>query len=80
MKTTALNAAAAKALDRIAEPHRAHISEALAAYALDKPSGTKAMQGGRTVRMRVGDYRVIFDERDNLTEVLAIGHRREIYR
>ena len=51
MKTIALNAAA-KALDRIAEPHRTHIAEALAAYALGKPSDTKAMQGGRTVRDR----------------------------
>ena len=80
MKTIALNAVAAKALDRIAEPHRTQIAEALAAYALGKPSDIKAMQGGKTVRMRVGDYRVIFDEHEKLLEVLAVGHRREIYR
>ena len=28
---------------------------------------------------RVGDYRVIFTEDGTILDVLAIGHRREIY-
>lgn len=31
-------------------------------------------------RFRIGDYRVIFDMRDEELLILAIGHRREIYR
>lgn len=31
-------------------------------------------------RFRIGDYRVIFDLEDKTIVVLAIGHRREIYR
>ena len=58
MKTIALNATAAKALDRIAEPHRTHIAEALAAYALGKPSDTKAMQGG-AARTATGTGQVV---------------------
>lgn len=80
MKTIILGTGAAKSLDRISEPFRSAIAESLAAYALGKPSDTKAMIGTPAVRMRVGDYRVIFDETKTTITVLAIGHRREIYR
>jgi mRNA-degrading endonuclease RelE of RelBE toxin-antitoxin system len=30
--------------------------------------------------MRVGDYRIIFDETPTMITVLALGHRRDIYR
>jgi mRNA interferase RelE/StbE len=80
VKTIVLNPGAAKALDKIAEPQRSQIAESLSGYALGKPSDTKAMAGTPTVRMRIGDYRVIFDETATLITVLAIGHRREIYR
>ena len=80
MKTIVLEPGAAKSLDRIAEPFRAAIADALAAYALGKPCDTKAMAGTSTVRLRVGDYRVIFDETKGTITVLAIGHRRDIYR
>lgn len=80
MKAIVLNSSAAKALDRISEPFRTAIAETLAAYALGKPSDTKAMAGTATVRMRIGDYRVIFDETKTNITVLAIGHRREIFR
>jgi len=38
------------------------------------------MAGTSVVRLRIGDYRAIFDETANTITVLAIGHRREIYR
>lgn len=31
-------------------------------------------------RFRIGDYRVIFDLEDETLVILAVGHRREIYR
>ncbi len=80
MKTIVLNPAAARALDRTAEPMRTRISEALATYAVDGRGDTNAMRGTPTVRLRVGDYRVIFDEDDTTMTVLALGHRRDIYR
>jgi mRNA-degrading endonuclease RelE of RelBE toxin-antitoxin system len=30
--------------------------------------------------VRVGDYRVVFDENGNTITVVAVGHRREVYR
>ena len=80
MKTIVLSPTAAKQLDRIFDQQRVAIVESLAAYALGKPADTKAMVGSPTVRMRIGDYRIIFDETPHSITVLAIGHRREIYR
>jgi len=31
-------------------------------------------------RLRVGDYRIIFDTDESLFIILAVGHRRDIYR
>ena len=40
------------------------------------------MTGGHRYRLRVGDYRIIyaFDAGKNEIYLLAVGHRREIYR
>lgn len=40
------------------------------------------MTGGNRCRLRVGDYRIIytFDTARNEIHLLAVGHRREIYR
>ena len=40
------------------------------------------LAGSNRFRLRVGDYRVIytFDAVGNVIHLLAIGHRREIYR
>ena len=40
------------------------------------------MTGTADYRVRVGDYRVIydFDARQNHLHLLSVGHRREIYR
>ena len=48
-----------------------------------RPSGIKALAGASGVyRLRVGDYRVLYEVHDDqvLVLVLAIGHRREVYR
>ncbi len=40
------------------------------------------MAGGHRYRLRVGDYRIIytFDAGKNEIHLLAVGHRRDIYR
>jgi mRNA interferase RelE/StbE len=40
------------------------------------------MKGSNRYRLRVGDYRIIytFDAGKNEIHLLAVGHRREIYR
>ena len=48
-----------------------------------RPPGTKALAGrSGFYRLRVGDYRVIYEIRDEILTVLVVrvGHRREVYR
>jgi mRNA interferase RelE/StbE len=48
-----------------------------------RPTGAKKLVGSDfTWRLRVGDYRVIYEIRDErlLVLVICIGHRRDIYR
>jgi len=49
-----------------------------------RPHGVKAMQGSRKgyLRLRVGDFRVIYRIEDDrlIVLVVAIGHRREVYK
>ena len=45
-------------------------------------AGAIKMSGQSSWRIRIGDYRVIYDIHDDVLAVLVIkiGHRREIYR
>ena len=48
-----------------------------------RPSGAKKLVGGEGAwRVRTGDYRIVYEIRDDvlLVLVVAVGHRREIYR
>lgn len=47
-----------------------------------RPAGCKKLSGRPGWRIRVGSYRVIYEIHDDklLILVVAVGHRREIYR
>jgi mRNA interferase RelE/StbE len=48
-----------------------------------RPDGVVKLKGEENAyRVRVGDYRIVYEVRDNVLLVLIvkIGHRREIYR
>jgi mRNA interferase RelE/StbE len=47
-----------------------------------RPQGCKKLSGREGWRIKVGDYRVIYeiDDKEKIVTVLHIGHRREIYR
>ena len=44
-------------------------------------AGCKKLKGREGYRIRVGDYRVIYDIYDSrlVVEVIALGHRKNIY-
>jgi len=47
-----------------------------------RPPGAKALQGdGKYLRIRVGDYRVIYQVADDrlIVLVVKVGHRRDVY-
>ncbi len=48
-----------------------------------RPTGAKKLVGGDGEwRVRTGDYRIVYETHDDvlLVLVVAVGHRREIYR
>jgi mRNA interferase RelE/StbE len=75
---------ARRQLLRVPERIRSRIGNAIRALAADPhPPGCKKLTGGTDYfRIRVGDYRVLYEvrDRDVLVLVIKIGHRREVYR
>jgi len=47
-----------------------------------RPADVKKLKGRDAWRIRVGDYRVIYEIHDRVLQIIVItvGHRREIYR
>ena len=74
---------AVKALGKLPGKIRRQISEKIDALA-DNPrqAGAEKLQGANLFRIRSGDYRVIYQIKDNVLIVLVvrIGHRKDIYR
>ncbi|MCT2140206.1 type II toxin-antitoxin system RelE family toxin [Dietzia cinnamea] len=75
---------AAKALREIHPTEQKRIVRAIAALAgTPRPSGAIQFAGGDgELRIRVGDYRIIYDIEDNalVVLVLRIGHRGDVYK
>lgn len=72
-----------KWLDKAEAPVRARLLHAI--EKLQKPQelrGVKALQGSRSYRIRVGDFRVIYEiyQEQVLVLVVQIDHRREVYK
>lgn len=47
-----------------------------------RPPGCRKLQGRPGYRIRVGDYRIVYDIHDRVVtvEIIDIGHRKDIYR
>ena len=74
---------AAKAVTSLDKPLRRKILAAIDALSGDpRPVGCRKLAGQQAWRIRVGDYRIIYEIHDQvlLVIVVDIGHPREIYR
>ena len=74
---------AQKQIARLPATTQDRIEDALQSLANDpRPRSSRKLRGREGVRLRVGDYRVIYevdDGRRTIT-ILQIGHRRDVYR
>lgn len=73
---------AIKALEKINEPHYSNIKKAIYSLARNpRPAGYKKLKGRDGCRIRVTDYRIIYDIFDDmlLVDVIDLGHRKDIY-
>jgi mRNA interferase RelE/StbE len=79
-----LTSPAARQLRRLDPQARRRLVTAMNLLAAEpRPPGAKDLVGGQgELRVRTGDYRIVYEVRDGvlLVLVLAVGHRREVYR
>ena len=75
---------AAKALKKIPKPERKSISKKIDSLAekLPNPDITKMKGNNPFHKVRVGNYRIIYEIQDDVLLILIvkIGHRKDIYR
>ena len=72
-----------KELDRLPDNVASRILVRLAGLeTIPRPPDVKKLKGLDAWRIRVGDYRVIYEIHDRVLQIIVItvGHRREIYR
>ena len=72
-----------KALDRLPDEIAGRVLKKLGSLqSSPRPTDGKKLKGRDAWRVRVGDYRIIYEiESDRLlVYVLRIGHRRDVYR
>jgi mRNA interferase RelE/StbE len=79
-----IKASALKALARLPKADQARLRARIDALATEpRPQGVVKLAGEENLyRVRAGDYRIIYEIRDDVLRVLviSIGHRREVYR
>ncbi|MGN6188029.1 MAG: type II toxin-antitoxin system RelE family toxin [Conexibacter sp.] len=77
-----LRPAAVRALKKLDPPVARRIHGAIALLAEDpRPPASRPLRGRPGLRVRVGDYRVIYTVEDDvlLVVVVTLGHRRDVY-
>ncbi|HEX3384104.1 MAG TPA: type II toxin-antitoxin system RelE/ParE family toxin [Mucilaginibacter sp.] len=73
---------ALKDLEKINEPFYSNIKQSISDLTTNpRPHGYIKLKGRSGYRIRVGNYRVIYDIFDTLlvVDVITIGHRKDIY-
>lgn len=80
--TVVLTRTAQKQLDKLPDSVAETLLDAIEQLAVEpRPDGYRKLKGRLGYRIRKGDYRVIYDIQDDVltVEVVAVGHRRQIY-
>jgi len=73
---------AVKILEDIGEPYYSKIKAAIYSLAdKPRPPGCKKLKGRNGYRIRISDYRIIYEVFDDelIVDVITLGHRKDIY-
>lgn len=82
MREVSYSRSAVKVLRRMPANEAARIRTKIEQYAADPASlanNVKALVGSAYIRLRVGDWRVIMDDRHRVLQVVQIGPRGGVY-
>ena len=78
-----LSRSARKQMERISGEIETRVLARLSELEINpRPPGCKKLKNRDAWRIRVGDYRVIYEIHDKILQVIVVtvGHRREVYR
>lgn len=81
--TLFIERSAQKSLSKIDTQDKVKIEDAIEALALDpRPANSKKLTGRDAYRIRIGNYRVIYEVDDGklIILVVRVGHRKDVYR
>jgi mRNA interferase RelE/StbE len=79
MKPIVFTAIGARQWSKLSPDVRRRIDGRLTEFAASGHGDVKRLKGRNGMRLRVGEWRVIFYEDQGTIVVAAVGHRREIY-
>nr|WP_249135002.1 type II toxin-antitoxin system RelE/ParE family toxin [Bradyrhizobium sp. AUGA SZCCT0222] len=79
VKEIEFTSAAVRQWRKLTATTRAQIDLKLKAFAETGVGDVKALKGVAGMRLRSGDWRVVFTVSDNTITIHAVGHRRDIY-
>jgi mRNA interferase RelE/StbE len=79
VKDIEFTSAAVRQWRKLTAATRAQIDLKLTAFAETGVGDVKALKGAAGMRLRAGDWRVLFTMTANTITIHAVGHRREIY-
>lgn len=74
---------AEKEMDSLPKSAFDRIAESICMLETDpRPHGSRKLRGLEQYRLRVGTYRILYtvDDRHHIVEIIAVGHRRDVYR
>ncbi len=80
--TVVLSKRAQKQLNKLTDNIAGPIFNAIAGLEENpRPVGCKKLKGRDGYRIRVGNYRIIFDifDAEFIVDIIALGHRKDIY-
>jgi len=78
-----IKSSAEREMDALPKPMFTRVSRAiLQLESAPRPRGAKKLRGRSAYRLRVGSYRVLYtiDNKLHVVEIIAVGHRRDVYR
>ncbi len=73
---------AIKELEKIPDPFYLNIKQAIINLSKNpRPNGFKKIKGRDGYRIRVGNYRIIYNifDKEVVIDIITIGHRKDIY-
>jgi mRNA interferase RelE/StbE len=79
VKEIEFTVAAVRQWRKLTAATRAQVDLKLRAFAETGIGDVKALKGATGMRLRSGDWRVLFTMKGNTITIHAVGHRREIY-